>query len=139
MPAILRQVADQLVRKKQFIFYSLIGVSGATLDYIAFVAMVKFLPLHYLAINAISTTLGVTNNFFLNARLNFGVKDHLLRRFASFFAVGLAGMAVASGLLYLLIDLLHLVPNISKFITIFVIVLLQYNLNKRISFKRTHP
>jgi len=135
-PDILKLLINQLVLRKQFILYSLIGASGATLDYLIFVAMIHWLQLHYLVINAISTTLGVTNNFFLNSRFNFGVKDFMFRRFVSFFAIGLIGMAVASALLYLLIERLHFVPEISKFLTIVVIVLLQYNLNKHISFKR---
>lgn len=122
--------------RKHFIIYSFIGVSGALLDYIAFVMMIQFLPIHYLLINAISTTLGITNNFFLNARFNFGVKDRLLRRFLSFYFVGMLGMLVASGLLYVLVDLCGIMPQISKFFVIIVIVLLQYNLNKNFSFRR---
>jgi len=132
-------VAEAL-KRKHFILYSLIGVSGASLDFVAFVLMVKYLSIHYLLVNAISTTLGITNNFILNARFNFAVKDLLLKRFLSFFAVGLLGMAVSSGMLIVLVDVLKLVPTISKLLVIIVIVLLQYNLNKRLSFgrARTH-
>lgn len=135
--SIYHKVIHELAMRRQFLIYAIIGVSGAALDYLAFVLMMQFLPLHYLVINMISTTLGITNNFFLNARFNFGVKDRLLKRFVSFFAVGLLGMAVASGILYLLIDVMNLIPEISKFLVIVVIVLLQYNLNKKFSFKRT--
>ncbi|MEI6674199.1 MAG: GtrA family protein [Verrucomicrobiota bacterium] len=126
-----------MANRKQFIIYAIIGVSGAILDYLAFIAMIRWIPLHYLAINAISTTLGVTNNFFLNAHFNFAVKDRIFKRFIAFFAVGLLGMVIASGLLYLLIDILHFIPEVSKLLIIIVIVLLQYNLNRKLSFKRS--
>lgn len=133
----LKRITQELLLRRHFIIYSAIGASGALLDYVTFVMMIHWLPWHYLAINSISTTLGVTNNFFLNLHYNFGVRDRIFRRFMMFFAVGLLGMGAASILLFLLIDVLQLIPAISKFLVIFVIVLLQYNLNKRISFKRT--
>lgn len=131
-------ITQELLRRKHFIIYSIIGASGALLDYVAFVMMIHWLPWHYLAVNSISTTLGVTNNFFLNAHFNFGVKDLLFKRFVLFFAVGLLGMGVASLLLFLLIDVMHLSPEISKVLVIVVIVFLQFNLNKRLSFSRAH-
>jgi putative flippase GtrA len=127
---------DEGKKRRNFIIYAIIGISGATLDYLTFVAMMKWLPLHYLLINAISTSLGITNNFFLNAHFNFGVRDLMIRRFISFYSVGLIGMAVASGLLLVMVDLMGFIPEISKLVVIFVIVVLQYNLNKRISFRQ---
>lgn len=124
----------EISKRKQFITYAIIGVSGATLDFAAFILMVKFIPVHYLLINACSTTLGITNNFILNARFNFGVKDRMIQRFLSFFAVGLLGMATGSAILYLLVDIMKVLPELSKLIVIFVIVFLQYSLNKRFSF-----
>ena len=127
----------EVIKRKQFILYSLIGVSGATLDFVAFILMVKFFSIHYLIVNTVSTTLGICNNFMLNAHFNFGVKDRLFSRFLSFFAVGLLGMAVGSALLWLLVDKMAMAPVISKLLIIVVIVLLQYNLNKRVSFARS--
>ena len=46
-------------------------------------------------------------------------------------------MAVASGLLLVMVDLMGFIPEISKLVVIFVIVVLQYNLNKRISFRQS--
>jgi putative flippase GtrA len=126
----------QLIARKTFIFYSLIGVSGATLDYVCFVLLVHYASWHYLLTNIISTTLGITNNFFLNARFNFGVKDRLFSRFLRFYCIGLLGLALSSVILFLLIDRLRLTPEVSKFVVIVVIVILQYNLNKRFSFRK---
>ncbi len=133
---LLERVVRELIKRRTFILYSIIGLSGATIDYLAFIVMIKWLPLHYLIINSISTSLGVINNFLLNARFNFSVKDQLFRRFMLFYLVGLVGMAVATGMLYLMVDLMSLSPQLSKLLVIFIIVVLQFNLNKRISFAR---
>jgi|LakMenEpi03Aug12_release.lakeMendotaPanAssembly.Ray.scaffolds.fasta_scaffold1378966_1 putative flippase GtrA len=133
---LLQRVFHELIKHRTFIVYSIIGISGATIDYLAFIAMIKWIPLHYLIINSISTSLGVINNFLLNARFNFSVKDRLFRRFVLFYLVGLVGMAVATGMLYVMVDLMSFSPQISKLMVIFVIVVLQFNLNKRISFAR---
>jgi len=125
---------NEITKRKSFILYSIIGVSGASLDYVVFLLLLKYVPLHYVLLNVVSTTLGIVNNFIWNARLNFGVTDQWFTRFLRFYAVGLLGIAVGSVLLYLAVDCLLLSPAISKLIVIFVIVLLQYNLNKRVSF-----
>lgn len=138
MNRIIAFFKGNLIKRKSFIIYSLVGLSGAGLDYLAFLLMMKFLPFHYLLVNVASTTLGITNNFFLNAHFTFGVKDLLFRRFISFYSIGLLGLAVASALLLFLVDICGLVPELSKLAVIFVVVVLQYNLNKRISFRRNH-
>lgn len=132
----INKLIHQISRRKNFLIYSLIGVSGAGLDYLTFVIMVKFLPIHYLMINFISTTLGITNNFFLNAHFNFGVKDRMLKRFLSFYLIGMIGLLVASALLYLLVDIFSFDTNLSKLATIIFVVIIQFNLNKRISFSK---
>lgn len=133
----IKKIIQILFDRKQFFIYALIGASGALLDYLAFLVMMQFLPIHYLFINFISTTMGIANNFFLNARFNFKIRDNMLRRFVSFYAIGMLGLVVASGMLYGLIDLLAFPPALAKLLSIVVIVLLQYQLNKRISFKNS--
>ena len=133
----IQKIIQILFDRKQFFIYAFIGASGALLDYLAFLVMRQFLPIHYLVINFISTTMGIANNFFLNARFNFKIRDNMLRRFVSFYAIGMLGLVVASGMLYGLIDLLAFPPAIAKLLSIVVIVLLQYQLNKRISFKNS--
>lgn len=131
-------VAKQfLAQKKTFILYSIIGLSGATLDFLVFIVLTKFLPIHYLLANAISTSVGIVNNFILNSKYSFGVRDKMFRRFLSFYAIGLIGLGVASLLLVALVDWAGLAPSASKLLVIIVVVALQYNLNKSISFRRT--
>lgn len=120
---------------KSFIIYSFIGVSGATLDFVLFAVLLK-INIYYLVANVISVSAGISNNFILNILFNFKVSDKLLTRFISFYSVGISGLFISSVLLYLFITIFHWPELLSKFFTIFAIVLLQYNLNRKISFKK---
>ncbi len=119
-----------------FLFYSLIGVSGASLDYILFVALHSLGGTDKYLANAISVTVGITNNFVLNAFLNFQQNNRLLQRFAYFYATGIAGLLLSNLILFVGIDKLLFNAPATKFFSIFFIVLLQYNLNKRLAFKK---
>ena len=68
--------------------------------------------------------------------INFRVTDKIGLRFASFFGVAFLGWLVSAGLLHVLIDGRHFDKYLSKFATLAVIVLLQYNLNRLLSFRK---
>lgn len=119
-----------------FIKYCAIGCTGAFLDFICYTLLIKFFNFHYLIANILSVTVGITNNFFLNAFFNFKVTNKLFKRFISFFLIGLFGLSISEGLLYVLIDKYFIDEIIAKVITIFVITLIQFFLNKLITFKQ---
>lgn len=121
--------------KRKFFRYCLIGCSGAGLDFIVYTILTLFFNINYLLANALSVTFGITNNFFLNTFFNFKKKDKLHIRFLSFYAVGILGLLISEGILYILIDKLHYDSTLSKIISIFVITIIQYLLNKYITFK----
>ena len=127
-----------LIKKNiDFIKYCLIGCSGAFLDFIIFVFLIKFIGInHYLMGNCISVTVGITNNFFLNAYLNFKTTDKIFLRFISFYFVGIIGLIISLGILYLMVDIYKYNAVFSKIVTIFVITVIQFLLNKFITFKK---
>jgi len=126
-------------KHKHFIHYSLIGFSGVALDFAVFAALFNIFQIGSLVANAISTTCGITNNFFLNRHLNFKKKDRLLWRFASFYITGLVGLGVSSLILHTFHDHFGFNANIVKAVSIVVVVILQYGLNKTISFRDFKP
>ena len=125
-----------LETRRQFIMYCLIGASGAMLDFLVYSLLVKETQLHYEVANAISYASGTVLSFFLNAHFNFKTRDALPLRFLSFCGVALLGWAVSAGILFVTVDRLHWDRYLAKLATIGVIVLLQYNLNRLISFKK---
>ena len=127
-----------LLQKKQFLLYCVIGASGVLLDFGIYLLLVqtKAIQLDYQIANAIGYASGTLLSFILNAKFNFRVTDKIALRFASFFSIALIGWLLSAGLLQLLVGHYGMGKVISKLITLFVVVLLQYNLNRLLSFRK---
>jgi len=133
---LIERVKKLILKKKQFILYSIIGFSGAFIDFVVFIVLIKVFSLNTIIANAISISLGITNNFILNSIFNFKVKDKLKQRFIKFYLIGLFGFFISSLIIYILKEVLGVDPIISKLCSIVIVVILQYSLNKRITFKK---
>ncbi len=131
---LVEQLLEQIERRRNFIIYAAIGVSGATLDFVLF-EIFLWAGLSMQFANFISVSAGITNNFFLNARLNFRVSDQLLRRFAAFYAVGMVGLALSAAILELAVGWLGFSARIAKASSIVIVVVTQYSLNKVLTFR----
>ena len=125
-----------LLQKKQFLLYCVIGASGVTLDFGIYSLLVKTRLLDYQAANAVGYSSGTLLSFILNARFNFRVTDKIPLRLVSFFSIAFLGWLVSAGLLHLLIGRFSFDKYLSKFATLIVVVLLQYNLNRLLSFRK---
>lgn len=126
-----------ITKHRQLLLYGFIGVTGATLDFLVFLFLYNILGLNPSIATAISVTVGIVNNFLLNAFFNFKKTDQLLNRFFTFYAVGFAGLLLSVALIYVLHDVIHIDANIAKVISIPIIVVLQYVFNKKYSFNTT--
>ncbi len=131
---LVEQLLEQIERRRNFIIYAVIGVSGATLDFVLF-EIFLWAGLSMQFANFISVSAGITNNFFLNARLNFRVSDRLLRRFAAFYAVGMVGLGLSAAILELGVGWLGFSARIAKASSIVIVVVTQYSLNKVLAFQ----
>lgn len=120
---------------RQFILYSIIGAASAGLDFLVFTFLTNFFLVNYIIANIVSVNCGIANSFLFNRRFNFKVRDRALKRFATFYAVGSLGLFVSSILLWLFVEVFILEVIISKIIVIFIITILQFSLNKLITFK----
>jgi len=137
---------------RSFFMYVGIGFTGLTLDMLSFLIMVKVLHVAVLVANPIAMSVGIINNFFLNAYFNFRETDRLVVRFVSFYAVGLVGILVGNAILWFFNGVIG--NNVSLLLTaiwkplssyrlelvkgtsIIIIGVMQYFLNKYISFKK---
>lgn len=127
------KIKNTIVSNQHFFKYAIIGISGVTVDIVSFALFVR-LGIPPVIATIISTSLGIINNFLLNAFLNFKKRNKILNRFVKFYGIGLIGIIITAGLIYLLHDTLGLDPLISKLITIPPVVAVQFLLNKHISF-----
>ena len=126
-------------RNRQFVLYCVIGASGVTLDFLLYSLLVKTAALNYQAANAVSYASGTLLSFFLNAHFNFRTRNWVTLRLFSFCTVALLGWVVSAGTLYVLVARLGLDKYLSKLGTLVVVVMLQYNLNRLISFRKSPP
>lgn len=114
----------------------MIGCVGASFDFIVFWLLTNRVGIYYQLSNFIGVLFGITNNFFLNAFLNFKTTDRLFVRFASFLGVGLTGWCVSAGLLWAFIDRMGMANTYAKLLTIFFVTAVQFVLNKFVTFRK---
>ena len=120
---------------RNFVLYQLIGVSGVLLDLVLFLVLYNVLGIHEQVATAISTSAGITNNFLLNSYLNFQKRDGLLHMFVRFYTVGLLGIGLVALLLLVFHSWLGIDANIVKVVSMPIVAVLQFSLNKRWSFR----
>lgn len=125
-----------LSHNKQFLLYCMIGVSGTMLDFGVYSLLVRSKLLDYQAANAISYASGTMLSFILNTRFNFCVTDKILHRMLCFFGVALLGWTASALLLHVLVGFWGCNKYLSKLLTLVVVVILQFNLNRRFSFRK---
>lgn len=122
-------------RYRNLIFYGIIGGFCAALDFGIYSLLCYFEVLPYLWANVISTHVGIFTSFTLNRSLNFKVKDKATLRFLSFYLIGLMGLGLSSLMLWFMVDG-GWNELICKLITIVVVALVQFFLNKYITFRQ---
>lgn len=123
-------------RFRNLILYGIIGSFSAGVDFLIFYALTTIGDVFYLVANIISVTIGITISFILNKNFNFKVKDKVFKRFLIFISVGFSGLLLSSAFLYFFIDILIIDKIISKFLSIVFVVLIQFFVNKLITFKK---
>jgi len=128
-------VAKIYHRFRNLILYGIIGGFCSALDFVIYTVLCHFDVLPYLWANVLSVHIGIFTSFVLNRQLNFKIKDKTPQRFLSFYLVGLIGLGISSLMLYLMVDYAHWNEIICKLITIVVVALVQFFLNKYITFK----
>ena len=127
---------DRLGRYRELVVYCIIGCTGAGLDFVVYAVLTSYAGMHYQLANFLSVSFGIVNNFFWNYFFNFKTKDRMLIRLGSFYAVGMFGCALSAGCLWLLIEKVGLCSLISKLATIFIVTVVQFCLNKYITFRK---
>jgi len=121
---------------RHFILYGIIGGMSAGLDFLIYTFLCK-LGLNYQIANVISIHCGIFCSFLFNRRYNFKITDKTLLRFFSFYIVGLTGLALSAILLYAMIDIIAWNEIYAKLLSIIVIAVVQFFLNKFITFKKS--
>jgi len=130
-------VKNFLLQKKKFLLYCVIGASGVGLHGLIYCFFCKTELLQYQIANAVGYASGTLLTFFLNARFNFKTNDRILLRLFSFSSIAVLGWSISAVILYLLVGRLGVNKIAALFPTLVVIVIVQYNLNRLVSFRKS--
>ena len=114
--------------------YGAIGTVGATLDFLVYSVLVMSTGIWPALATIISVTIGILNNFLMNAHWNFKVRGGLWRRWWSFYSVGLTGVVISALAVWLLVSFASTGPLIAKLMSIPPVVLGQFLVNRRYAF-----
>ena len=131
----LKLIQNIWSRFRELILYGLIGGFCTALDFGVYTLLGLWIP--YLWANVISVHCGIFCSFFLNRSLNFKVKDKAPLRFTVFYLVGLSGLALSEGLIWLMASQFAWNYVAAKLLTVVVVALYQFLLNKFITFKKS--
>ena len=131
----LKETIANLYNKfRNLILYGLIGGFCAALDFGVYTLLCQFDILPYLWANVVSIHVGIFTSFILNRQFNFKVKNKTALRFMSFYIVGLIGLGISELMLYLMVTVGGMNELVCKLISIVVVALIQFVLNKYITF-----
>ncbi len=118
----------------QLIKYGIFGGLGALSDFLVFTALHAWFHVPVIPANVVSILVGITVSFLLNSSITFAKTDYRAQRAMRFFAVGIAGLLLSNLLLYLLTSPLQVAAVWAKLVTIPIIALLQFVLNRSWTF-----
>ncbi|MNN14511.1 GtrA-like protein [compost metagenome] len=117
----------------ELIIYGVIGVLTSSVDSLIFYYLMK-INSHIYMVNFISINAGILLSFFLNSYLNFKKTDKFFKRAFSFFCVGYTGLLLSTLILYTGVELLNYSEISVKLISIVLVAMFQFVLNKLITF-----
>lgn len=119
---------------QQFLLYCLCGGLGVSTDYAVFYLSVTA-GLWYQGANVLGYLAGTLMSFALNRVFTFGMRDRTMQRLAMFLGVAAVGFAASAALLWLLVQGFQLDPRVAKLLTLPMVVVLQFTLNRRLTFQ----
>ncbi len=117
----------------QFILYCVCGGLGVLADSVIYFFCLNY-DFSYQVANAYGYLFGTCVSFVLNRKLTFQVSDQVLRRFLIFLGVAIFGFLLSAVMLWLMIDVCNISQVMAKFLTLPLVLGIQYTLNRRITF-----
>ncbi|MDR1388522.1 MAG: GtrA family protein [Treponema sp.] len=121
---------------KEFFLYGIIGSFSAGVDSFLFWILRKQ-GMVLFAANFIGINMGICSSFLLNTFFNFKAPQKLLRRGIKFFAVGYLGLLLSMFILHTGVIVLELRDIYVKIVSVFIVALIQFILNKLFTFRET--
>lgn len=121
----------------QLFRYSLVGGLAFVVDFGSLFAFTEYAGLHYLAANALAFLLGLTTNYLLSISWVFSRRtlDNRTGEFAVFAGVGLVGLGINEGIMWLMTDLVGMYYMGSKVVSTGVGLVWNFGARKALLFR----
>ncbi|OGT42619.1 MAG: hypothetical protein A3F13_09420 [Gammaproteobacteria bacterium RIFCSPHIGHO2_12_FULL_40_19] len=119
------------IDKKSFIYYVIVGVTSAALNFFGFVVFFRWAHLHYLVANSLSYFISTTFNFIANRNITFSGRGnawhlHLMK----YLCIAFLNYLVSLVTVHLVVTDLHLTPYFGVVIAIGMMVMSGYLFSK---------
>lgn len=123
----------------QFVKFGLVGVSNTLISYVTYLICISF-GMNYLLAQGIGFVISVTNSFYWNNKYVFVAEDGKQRSLLYTYVKTVlsyagTGLVLASGLLILWVDVLHIPEVIAPLINLVITIPLNFIINKLWAFK----
>ena len=120
----------------QLFFYCVCGGMGVASDLGLYLVLIYY-DVDYQAANIFGYSLGTLVSFSLNRLITFCVKDKVFHRLAFFIAVAALGYCLSAIMLWLLVDVAGFQTDLSKVATLPLVLVLQFTLNRYVTFRES--
>lgn len=121
-------------KHRNFILYALFGAAAAVIDYVISAIMIHFAVFDKPEIcSLIGNVCGFIFTFMTNTLVNFKKHSEYMKTFASYAAICIAGSLISTLLIHLLKSSMNI--YVLKFVVMIFVCLLQYFLNRTITYK----
>lgn len=118
---------------RKIFLYGIIGILGVTTHFILYGTLI-FISINYQLANLLGYVSGTFLTFFLNRKYNFKVFDKIIKRMFSFFMIAFFGYLQSAVSLWLLVEQIEMSKMLAIIMTIPIVVIVQYLLNRTITF-----
>ena len=119
---------------KKFLLYCICGGLGVSSDLLTYNELLK-LGINYQIANVAGYLMGTGISFILNALITFKVRSDLIKKCCLFFLVAAVGYLMSAIMLSVFVELVKMSALIAKITTLPIILVIQFLLNKHITFK----
>ena len=130
----LKYITPLQADKQHFLKYTFIGAFGVSLHFLIYF-LFFYLGMPYLYANCLGYVAGTFVTYSLNYFYNFQSESHFFQRFLLFICVAIIGMMVSSILLFTAVGLIGLNHYFGLFVSLPCVLILQFFLNKKFTFK----
>ena len=121
-------------KHRNFILYALFGAAAAVIDYVISAILIHFAVFDKPEIcSLIGNVCGFIFTFVTNTLVNFKKRSEYMKTFASYAAICIAGTLISTLLIHLLKSSMNI--YVLKFVVMIFVCLLQYFLNRTITYK----